>query len=174
MQDHIDKIIEQWRRERPDLDPAPMGTVGRILRLSNLLRDRVEEVLKPFGLSLWQFDILATLRRNGPPFQMAPKALMADAMLSSGAMTNRIDRLEAAGLVVRQPDPNDRRGVLVELTEQGRVVADQAIAARFEEAADFIGCLDPAEPVALETLLRTLLLSLSEQNEVSDSQKGTP
>jgi DNA-binding MarR family transcriptional regulator len=160
MNDPIDRIIAQWQQERPDLDPTPMGTVGRILRLSTHLRERVEAALKPFELSLWQFDVLATLRRNGPPFRMSPKELMTDVMLSSGAMTNRLDRLEASGYIVRLPDPNDRRGVQIELTEQGRALVDQAIAARFSEATEVAAILDTKERTELEAALRKLLTAL--------------
>ncbi len=134
MQDAIDRLICQWKQETPDLDPRPMGLIGRVLRLSLLLQARVEEVLKPLGLSLWQFDVLVTLRRNGKPYRMSPTQLMHDVMLSSGAMTNRIDRLEKMGLVRRLPDPDDRRGVLIELTKQGKSLAEKAVAARFDEA----------------------------------------
>jgi DNA-binding MarR family transcriptional regulator len=159
-QDLIDELMEQWRRERPELDPSAMGVVGRVLRLAGYLERSVEVALKPFGLSLWQFDVLATLRRAGKPYRLSPTQLMRAVMLSSGAMTNRLDRLETAGLVKREPDPNDRRGVLITLTPKGRQLADEAIQARFEEARARIASLSKSERRALERGLRRLLESV--------------
>lgn len=163
MKDAIDRLIGQWEHERPDLDAAPMGVVGRVLRLSLLLQGRVEAVLKPLGLTLWQFDVLVTLRRNGKPYRMSPTCLMHDVMLSSGAMTNRIDRLETMGLVKRLPDPDDRRGVLIELTDGGLKLADRAVALRFDEAKGVSDLLLVKERKTVETALRKLILNL-EQN----------
>lgn len=159
-QDLIDELMVQWRRERPDLDPSAMGIVGRVLRLAGHLERSVEATLKPFRLGLWQFDVLATLRRTGEPYRLSPKQLMRAVMLSSGAMTHRIDRLEAAGLVAREPDPSDRRGVLIALTPKGVQLVDQAIAARFDEARARIASLSTAEREALEHGLRKLLGSV--------------
>ena len=160
MKDPIDKLISQWKVERPDLDARPMGIAGRVLRLSLLLQARVEAALAPFGLSLWQFDVLATLRRSGAPYRMAPKQLLHEVMLTSGAMTNRIDRLEALEFVRRLPDPHDRRGVQVELTKKGLAIIDQAIAARFDEAREVAGLLAAGERKTMESVLRDLLLAL--------------
>ncbi|MEW4528690.1 MarR family transcriptional regulator [Maioricimonas sp. JC845] len=158
--DRIDELIGHWQRERPDLDPQPMAVVGRILRLSGYLERRVNDTLKPFGLAVWGFDVLATLRRHGEPFAMAPKELMQATMLSSGAMTNRIDRLEESGLVERVPDPDDRRSVRVRLTRKGRSVIDKAIAARFQEADEALQSLPKRDRKQLADLLRTLLVDL--------------
>ncbi len=114
--DIIDTVIKQWRTERPDLDSRPLAVVGRILRLAGILERRANAALKPFGLPIWAFDVLGTLRRQGAPFSMTPTELMRSTMLSSGAMTNRIDRLEEQGLVAREPDPDDRRSLHVRLT----------------------------------------------------------
>src|SRR5690606_39108782 len=118
-QDVIDEVIKQWRRERPDLDPTPLAVVGRILRLSCHFERQTNEALKPFDLPIWGFDLLGTLRRSGEPYTLTPTELMKSAMLSSGAMTNRIDRLETMGLVERKPAPNDRRSLHVVLTPKG-------------------------------------------------------
>lgn len=166
MQDAIDRLLKQWKHERPDLDATPMGVVGRVLRLSLMLQARVEAVLKPLGLSLWQFDVLVTLRRNGEPYRMSPTALMHDVMLSSGAMTNRIDKLESMQLVQRLPDPDDRRGVLIELTEKGLALAERAIAVRFDEAREAVALLAPKERKAMEATLRTLILGLEQTQEL--------
>ena len=162
MQDAIDRLLKQWKYERPDLDATPMGVVGRVLRLALILQARVEAVLKPMGLSLWQFDVLVTLRRNGEPYRMSPTGLMHDVMLSSGAMTNRIDKLESMQLVRRRPDPDDRRGVLIELTGKGLALAERAIAVRFDEAREAVTLLAPKERKAMEAALRTLILGLEQ------------
>lgn len=158
--DTIDVLIDQWRRERPDLDPSAMGVVGRLLRVSARLERRLEEVLRPFDLTPWQFDVLATLRRSGEPFQLSPTQLLQAVMLSSGAMTNRIDRLEQKGLVKRSPDPNDRRGVLIGLTAKGRRLVDRAVASRFEEARENLACLGDGESEPLAESLRKMLNAL--------------
>lgn len=159
--DKIDKIIDDWRRERPELDPSPMEVVGRMLIIAKFLEKRLEEYLKPFGLSAWSFDLLATLRRQGEPFTLTPSQLSDEMMLSSGAMTNRIDRLEAAGYVERTHDPNDRRGYLISLSESGRELIDRAIEARFQEAKEAINSLSKKEISNLNSLHKTLIEELS-------------
>lgn len=159
-QDVIDEVLRQWRRERPDLDPSPLAVVGRILRLSGHLERRANEVLKPFGLPIWGFDLLGTLRRSGEPYSLTPTELMKSAMLSSGAMTNRIDRLEAMGLVERKPDPDDRRSLKVVLTPKGLELIDQAAAVRFEEAREALSNLSAEHQRRLADLLRKLLHSV--------------
>src|ERR1700751_5058411 len=112
MTDRIDHILAQWKRERPDLDAQPMGIVGRIQRAAASLRPLLDKTHQESGLQGDSFDVLASLRRSGPPYQLTPTELYREMMLTSGAMTNRIDRLEEAGLVARRPDPDDRRGTL--------------------------------------------------------------
>lgn len=165
MDDVIDQLIAQWADERPDLDAKPMGVVGRVMRLGLLLQQRAEVALQPFDLTLWQFDVLATLRRFGEPFRMSPTQLMRQVMLSSGAMTNRIDRLEQKGLVRRQPDPDDRRGVLIELTAQGHRAIDKAIAARFEEARQVTDLLSTRDQKQVAGALRKILLELEPEHD---------
>ena len=162
MGDLINRILEQWARERPDLDSAGLGIAGRLEVIGRLLGTRVEQALAPLGLSRWAFDVLATLRRNGPPYQMTPTELSRATMLTSGAMTNRLDRLEDESLVRRKPDPDDRRGCRVVLTDKGRRLADLGIEARFADAADVAGKLSGAEQRKLESLLRKLLGALDE------------
>ena len=156
--DIIDQLIDQWERERPDLDARPMAVVGRILRLAVHLDRRANEALKPFGLAVWGFDILATLRRFGEPYAMTPTELMKAVMLSSGAMTNRIDRLENLGLVERKPSPNDRRSFRVQLTHEGRKVIEKAIEVRFAEAEDALDGMSQRDRKQLGSLLRNILL----------------
>jgi len=143
-----------------------MAVVGRILRLAAHLDRRVNEALKPFGLAVWGFDMLATLRRHGEPYAMTPTELMEAVMLSSGAMTNRIDRLEKLGLVERQPSPNDRRSFRVQLTREGRKVIEKAIEVRFAEAEDALDGVSKRDRKQLGNLLRNVLLKV----DCSDSK----
>ncbi len=156
-QDLVDSLIQQWSIERPDLNASAMGVVGRILRLAAGLQRRGEESLAPFNLSMWQFDVLATLRRAGAPFRLSPTQLMRAVMLTSGAMTNRLDRLETAGLVRREPDPADRRGLQIVLTSQGLELVDLAIVARLQDAQGVVQLLTQKERQSLEPVLRKLL-----------------
>ena len=164
-QDLIDDLISQWKTERPELDPTPMGVVGRVLRLATYLERRVGNTLKPFGLTVGGFDILATLRRSGSPYAMTPTELMEAVMLSSGAMTNRIDRLEQKGLVERQHSHSDRRSLKVHLTRMGRAVVDEAVAARLIEAEDALSGLKARERKQLAGLLRVMLQGLDQSTE---------
>jgi DNA-binding MarR family transcriptional regulator len=159
--DVIDQMNALWRRERPDLDPAPLEVVGRVIVLAQYLERSVNAALEPFGLSLGQFDILATLRRQGTAGRMTPTQLMKSVMLSSGGMTNRLDRLEEAGWIQRHADPDDRRGVVVGLTKTGRELIDAATAARFCEAEGSLPQLNAKESKELAATLRKWLLQLS-------------
>jgi len=157
--DEIDRIVEQWNRERPDLDVSPTHTLQRITRLSLLQGVSFARVFAPYGISFGEYLVLAALRRAGPPFRMNPTRLFNAVILSSGAMTNRLDRLEAMGLVERQPDPTDRRGRLVALTDRGRELVDAAAADHLENEQRLLGALDAEEREQLTGLLRKLLSS---------------
>ena len=122
----VDEILRQWQQERPDLDTSPIGVIGRISRLAREIEDRLEPVYAACGLEPGWYDVLATLRRSGPPFQMRPTDFAAALMLTTSGTTKRLDRLEAAGHITRQPDPGDRRGVLITLTASGRELIDNA------------------------------------------------
>ena len=161
-QDGVDEILAQWRRERPDLDPSPIGVVGRISRLARELERRLEPVYKDHGLEPGWHDLLATLRRNGPPFRMRPTDLTSTLMLTSSGTTKRLDRLEAAGLVAREPDPGDRRGTLIALTEKGRALIDGLTPDHLANEERLLAALAPDEREALAGLLRKLLLGLPE------------
>ncbi|MCC6269851.1 MAG: MarR family transcriptional regulator [Microbacteriaceae bacterium] len=157
--DPVDLFIEQWNRERPELDPSALGVVGRVLMLEKHLEQSADRALDRFGVCLWQFDVLAALRRSGPPFKLSPTRLMQLVTLTSGAMTNRIDRLEVAGLVVREADPCDRRGVQIALTREGKKLVDEAIAVRLDDARRNIAVLSRAEQRTLAALLRRVLIA---------------
>ena len=158
--DHIDGIIAQWRRERPELDTAALGLVGRLMRTAVLAEEVLVEPLRERGLEAGWFDVLAALRRTGPPYQLNPKLLMETVMLSSGGMTKRLDRLEQAGLVKRTPDPDDRRGTLVRLTARGKRVADRTVEEHIANEERLLEPLDEDERRALDELLRRLLVGI--------------
>lgn len=159
--DEVDQIVEDWRRERPALDVAPLAVMSRVSRLARRLdRDR-RSVFSSQGLETWGFDVLAALRRSGPPYELSPRDLLAENLVSSGAMTNRIDRLEEAGLVSRRPDPGDRRSVLVRLTLAGRRRVDRCVSALVVRERDLLRPLAEAERDALAGLLRMLLVSVA-------------
>lgn len=155
--DDVDRIVAQWARERPDLRTEAMAVFGRVYRLARLLGDRQEEVYGALGLSRGDFDVLATLRRAGVPFQLAPKELTRSLMLTSGGMTGRLDRLEARGLVRRSPDPADRRGLTITLTDPGRALVDRAVTAGVDAQRAVLDRLPAADRARLSDLLRDLL-----------------
>jgi DNA-binding MarR family transcriptional regulator len=158
--DGVDAIIEQWRRERPDLDHAPIGVVGRVSRLARELEARLEPVYREHGLEPGWHDVLATLRRTGPPYQLRPSDFTGSLMLTSSGTTKRLDRLERAGLIERAPDPDDRRGVIITLTEAGHELIDRVTEAHMANEARLLGGLSAREREQLAGLLRKLGLSL--------------
>lgn len=161
--DFTDHLIDQWRIARPDLDPSSMSVAARIARLGALQDKRLSDGLGRCGLNLGEFDVLATLRRNDAR-GLPPKRLIAEMLLSSGAMTNRIDRLEQSGLVERRRDPDDRRGVLVRLTRKGRAAIDPAVAERFADADALAKRLSARERDQLAVLLRKLCCHLEAES----------
>jgi DNA-binding MarR family transcriptional regulator len=162
--DAVDELLDQWRRERPDLDPSVVGVVGRLFRVSRRLDGAVEDLFQTrYGLQPGWFDLLASLRRSGEPYQLSPTALSQALMLTSGGMTKRLDRMEAEGLIRRLADPHDRRAMLVELTPTGREVVDAAVADHIANEERLLAGLSPAERRTLERLLRKLMRHL-EQN----------
>lgn len=155
--DHVDRILAQWNRERPDLDVEPMGLLGRIARLRTHLAREIEKTLAAHGLNSASFDVLATLRRSGPPYRLSPGDLIATTMVSSGTMTNRLDQLEKAGLIERSHNPDDRRGVIIALTPKGLALVDAAVTDHVENQHRLIDGLDAQERAALDGLLRKFL-----------------
>jgi DNA-binding MarR family transcriptional regulator len=158
--DLFDRTHEKWKRERPEADTAGLEVIGRILFLAKHLQNRIADRLGLLDLDLWAFDVLATLWEQGPPYHLSPTELCKSAVLSSGAMTNRLDRLEGAELVARQPDPNDRRSLIIELTPTGKALVDQAISARLDEANEATAALTESERQDLVRLLRKLLAAV--------------
>ena len=165
--DTVDEVLEDWDDQRPDLDSEPMEVVLRIQSVAKSFNDLTAEKLQEFGLQWWQYDVLSALRRQGEPYQLAASKLASAGMLSSGAMTHRIDRLEEEGLVRRLHDPTDRRRVLVELTDTGVQLVDRASSARFDAANRCLAGLDQKQRARLSGLLRLLLLSLQEDTDQS-------
>ncbi|MBH5385026.1 MarR family winged helix-turn-helix transcriptional regulator [Bradyrhizobium diversitatis] len=158
--DAIDKFAGEWAKEWPELDVSHLQTVGRIWRISEHLRRRFEVWLQPLGLNWETFDVIVSLRRSGAPYRMRPTELSEACLLTSGAMTNRLDRVERAGLIVRRPAPDDRRSVQVELTSNGITLADQVIQPHFAAARQLLECLDGKQQQTLAHLLRDVLTTL--------------
>jgi DNA-binding MarR family transcriptional regulator len=158
--DGVDLILEQWRRERPELDPSPIGVVGRISRLARELEQRLEPVYRDQGLEPGWYDVLATLRRAGPPYRARPTEFAGALMLTSSGTTKRLDRLEQAGLITRGPDPEDRRATLITLTDAGLKLIDRATDAHLENERQLLGALTDADQRRLADLLRKLQLGL--------------
>jgi DNA-binding MarR family transcriptional regulator len=157
-QDEVDRLVAAWRRERPDLDVQPLEVLSRITRLARHLDRARRTAFAEHGLELWEFDVLSALRRAGEPYQLSPGQLLTQTLVTSGTMTNRIDRLTAKGLVVRGPDPADRRGVLVRLTDAGRELADDSLAGLLKNERELLATLSPDRLDTLADLLRTLTL----------------
>lgn len=158
--DSISPFVEGWLRERPDLDPWPLAVLGRVERISSRLQRQAEGWLRPLGLSWESFCLIITLRRSGPPFALRPTDLYRDSLLSSGATTTRIDRVEKMGWVHRQPDPSDGRSVMVILTPSGQALADQAIALHFQCLAQSLSGLELNDRTQLIVLLTKALAAL--------------
>ncbi|MBZ9796517.1 MarR family winged helix-turn-helix transcriptional regulator [Mesorhizobium sp. ES1-4] len=160
--DRAGKAIEQWQRERPDLDVSPMAVIGRLNEVASLIaRERLAPLFARFGLQAGEFDVLATLRRSGSPYALTPTALYEATMVTSGAMTNRLDRLEASGLIQRAPHPNDRRGIVVRLTEKGLALIDEAVTAHVANEHQILSGLTQTEKETLSRLLEKLIGSVS-------------
>ena len=158
-QDEVDRIVGAWNTQRPDLDFSPLEVLSRMDRLSRLLDRARREVFRRSDLESWEWDVLSALRRAGDPFQLSPKQLLQQTLVSSGTMTNRIDRLVARGLVHRSADPVDGRSVLVTLADEGRLRVDAAITRLVDVEEDILDGLTRGDRERLATLLRKLSLS---------------
>jgi len=169
--DGVDDILQQWARERPDLDTSPMAIVGRISRIERKIDPLLASVFRKFGLERWSFDVLATLRRSGYPYELTPTQLFSSLMLTSGAITHRSDELVKTGLVQRKPDPNDRRGVRVKLTALGLAKINEAVTAHFENERRLLRHLSRQERSLLISLLRRFLLGLEHSGDGPPRQR---
>ncbi|GAA0609151.1 MarR family transcriptional regulator [Kribbella sandramycini] len=157
MEDEVDRLLEAWRRERPDLDVTPMEVLSRVSRLARHLDRARSQAFETHGLESWEFDVLAALRRAGSPYQLSPGRLLKETLVTSGTMTNRVDRLTARGLVERLPDPGDRRGVLVQLTDAGRDAVDAAMADLLAHERTLLGSISEQDQSHIAQVLRELV-----------------
>lgn len=157
MRDEVDRLVEAWQRERADLDLRPMEVLSRVSRLAHHLDRARRTAFAEHGLESWEFDVLAALRRAGTPYELSPGRLIRETLVTSGTMTNRVDRLATRGLVERLPDPSDRRGVLVRLTEDGGRTVDGALSGLLARERELLVGLNEADQKRLASLLRSLV-----------------
>ena len=162
--DHIDKIIKQWHQERPDLDVEPMEVIGRIKQLSQYLLREMDKTFFVHGLNGASFDVLATLRRSGAPYGLSPSDLVASTMVTSGTMTNRIDQLVKAGLVERTPNPQDARGFIISLTNEGHALIDRVLNDHVKTQAQLTAVLTKEDKKSLNSILRKFLINAKNQS----------
>ena len=160
--DAVDRILRQWNVVRPDIDSSPLSVIGRVSRLSRLIDRTLAENFARFGLDNWMYDMLATLRRSGEPYELTAGDLVRQSMVTTGAITTRIDRLEQRGLVERA-SAEDRRKVIVRLTEPGRQLVDDVVASHMDTEREILSALSPRQQADLANLLRTTLLALGDQ-----------
>lgn len=156
--DHVDTILQQWEQERPDLDTSPIAITGRILKLSAFFKEATEKTFRRFNLNSAGFDLLATLLRSGSPYSLSPNELMASTMVTSGTMTNRIDRLVEAGLVSRTQSETDKRSYSIALTEEGYEVISRAIEAHVETLHTLTNAIPSKDKAIFSAMLRDALL----------------
>lgn len=159
--DEVDDLVDAWTRERPDLELSPVAVFSRLSRLGRHLDLARRDAFAAHEVESWEFDVLAALRRAGDPYELSPGRLLRETLVTSGTMTNRIDRLEARGLVQRRPDPGDRRGVLVSLTPAGKAAVDGAFEALLAAEGQWLAAVPEPERHTLAELLRTLLRPFS-------------
>lgn len=160
--DQVDRILDQWRAEEPELDASPMGVAGRLQRSARLLDRGISELFATHDLQLWEFDLLATLLRSGSPYELTAGALGGTSMVTSGAITNRVDRLVDRGFVERRTDPRNRRSVLINLTPAGYETVRAAVFDHVANEARLLSPLDADEQKQLATLLRKLLIGMGD------------
>ncbi|MDN5743531.1 MAG: MarR family transcriptional regulator [Nocardioidaceae bacterium] len=162
MQDEVDELIQAWSRERSDLDLAPVAVFSRISRLAHHVDRARRGAFATYRIEHWEFDVLAALRRTGAPYELSPGRLLRETLVTSGTMTNRVDRLTTRGLVERHPDPSDRRGVLVRLTPEGKDAVDGAFTALIAAERDLLSGMGEDDRETLAVLLRSLMLPFAE------------
>ncbi|MEZ9462850.1 MarR family winged helix-turn-helix transcriptional regulator [Vibrio splendidus] len=155
--DAIDRVVEQWAKEKPELETEPMAMMGRIMRIAKYMEMQVAELHKKYDMKLGEFDVLATLRRSGKPYRLTPSELIGSMMLTSGAMTNRLDKLEAKGLISREHSKEDRRSVSVQLTKDGLILIDQMMTEHVEMQKKLVKSLSASQKKNTNQLLKTWL-----------------
>lgn len=161
--DAVDEILAQWRRERPDLDLSPMGLIGRLNRLAGIMQIELAKAFSQFDLVMWEFDMLAALRRSGAPYCLAPTTLFSTLMVTSGTMTHRLKQLEKKGVIERLDNPEDARSKLVQLTPEGIELIDRAVEVHLQNEARILAQLSADEHVQLDGGLRQLLALLEQR-----------
>lgn len=162
MRDVVDEVVDQWARVRPDLDVSPMAVVGRLSRASRLMERSVRQYFADHELEPWEYDVLATLRRSGPPYTLTPGDLTRTVMIGSSALTNRVDRLVSRGFATREVDPDNRRRVLITLTPAGLELVDRVAVGHYANENRLLAGLGPTQREDLAATLRTLLASLGD------------
>jgi len=155
--DAIDRVVEQWAKEKPELETEPMAMMGRIMRIAKYMETQVAELHKKYDMKLGEFDVLATLRRSGKPYRLTPSELIGSMMLTSGAMTNRLDKLEAKWLISREHSKEDRRSVSVQLTKDGLILIDQMMTEHVETQKKLVKSLSASQKKNTNQLLKTWL-----------------
>jgi DNA-binding MarR family transcriptional regulator len=160
--DAVDIILGQWHKERPDLDVSPMGPIGRIRRCATLLQRKMDVTFAEFGMTSWEFDVLATLRRSGAPYCLAPTALFSSLMITSGTMTHRLKGLEANGWIERLPSSSDARSMLVKLSDVGFALIELAVTAHVANEHRILAAIDTAQLKELDARMAELLRALEE------------
>ncbi|CAH7110020.1 Transcriptional regulator, MarR family [Vibrio chagasii] len=155
--DAIDRVVEQWAKEKPELETEPMAMMGRIMRIAKYMETQVADLHKKYDMKLGEFDVLATLRRSGKPYRLTPSELIGSMMLTSGAMTNRLDKLEAKGLICREHSKEDRRSVSVQLTKDGLILIDQMMTEHVEMQKKLVKSLSASQKKNTNQLLKTWL-----------------
>jgi DNA-binding MarR family transcriptional regulator len=171
--DHVQHVLEQWRREAPELDRSPMGVVGRISRLAQLLQAELEPIFAAHGVNGGEFDVLASLRRDGRPYRLTPTELSKALMVTSGGMTKRLTALEGRGLISREPDPNDGRSTTVSLTREGRRLVEAILPEHVENERRLLRELTNKERAELAGLLETLAVSLGDEADAPRDRRRT-
>lgn len=170
--DAVDRITSEWNTVRPDVDVSPIHVIGRISRLSRLVDRRLAENFARYDIENWMYDVMATLRRLGAPYELTAGDLVRQTMVTTGAVTNRVDRLEQRGLVERTTDKHDRRKVIVRLTQQGLELVDEIVDSHLATENDILSALTQRQQNELATHLRTTLVALGDHaNEDSDSDR---
>ena len=170
-EDHVDRLRRQWAKELPDLDTEPMAVLGRAMRLTNMVRPGIEATFAGYGLDRGEFDVIATLRRSGPPYRLTPTEMYGLLMISSGGLTHRLVRLEKAGLIRREPSPEDGRSMLVALTDTGITLAEKTFRKDMASEAQFLESLSAKERDVLAGLLRKLIVGIDSRAASPDGQR---